>query len=158
MSVPVSEWNPAISCSVVATALSVQRHQCQGIVNIIIINNNVTYIAKEAANVLLLVSVKQSVSLLLKVVGDVSVDHRSCGKWILITGPWTAKLWSPYTMFEVDEISDECFIHLAVRSVHENYENWLNFIRVIPKILPAVLFVILKNSYNRIPKVVQQRN
>jgi len=39
-----------------------------------------------------------------------------------------------------------------------NYENWLNFVKDMPKILAVVRFVILKNLYFRIPKVVQQRN
>jgi len=37
-------------------------------------------------------------------------------------------------------------------------ENWLNFVKVMPKIHAVVSFVILTNLYFRISKVVQQRN
>jgi len=40
----------------------------------------------------------------------------------------------------------------------ENYENWLNFVKVMPKILAVVSFVILTDLYFRIFQVVQQRN
>ena len=40
----------------------------------------------------------------------------------------------------------------------ENYENWLNFVKVMPKILAVVSFLILTNLYFRISKVLQQRN
>ena len=61
-------------------------------------------------------------------------------------------------MNEVVEISDACFVHLLLQyDPHENYENWLNFVEVQPKILAVVYFVILTNLYFRIPKVMQQR-
>ena len=40
----------------------------------------------------------------------------------------------------------------------ENYENWLNFVTVMPTIIAVVSFVILTNIYFRIPKVLQQRS
>jgi len=41
----------------------------------------------------------------------------------------------------------------------ENYENWLNFVKVMPKILAVISsFLILTNLYFQIPKVVPQRN
>ena len=40
----------------------------------------------------------------------------------------------------------------------KKYENWLNFVQVMPKILAVVSFVILTNLYFRNPMVVQQRN
>jgi len=40
----------------------------------------------------------------------------------------------------------------------ENYANWLNFVKVMPKILAVVSFVILTNLYFRITKVMQQSN
>jgi len=40
----------------------------------------------------------------------------------------------------------------------ENYENWLNFVKVMPEILAVASFVLLRNMYFRIHKVVQQRN
>jgi len=40
----------------------------------------------------------------------------------------------------------------------ENYENWLNFVKVMRKTVAVVSFVILTNLYFRIPTVMQQRN
>jgi len=40
----------------------------------------------------------------------------------------------------------------------ENYENWLNCVKVMPEVLSVVSYVILTNFYFRILKVVQQRN
>ena len=64
-------------------------------------------------------------------------------------------------MFEVVEISDACvFSYLKCQDnlYTKNYENWLKFVKVMPKILAVLSFIILTNLYFRISKVSQQRN
>jgi len=77
-----------------------------------------------------------------------SLTHSCSNHGMIQVGPLSSDAMFEVVIltFEVVEISDACFVHLLLQYVpHKNYENWLNFVKVLTKILLVVSFVISTN-------------